>query len=608
MEPIAKLNSYINSAIPYAWDDSESWFEFLGKVLAKVNEIIEKTNDYFDVDIKQFVVDKLNEWKTDGTLNSIVNIVFEDYDTRIDALAAQIEDITLNAKHHFNMIGDGSDETEKFQTALNDSVGKTLFLPKPITYYYIGKVNIPSYTTLVFDEGIEIVGKPLLQAGVGVTTERLINIIGVSNVVIKGNHSIVRLENKSQYNEEWNHIFNINSSNNVYIYDVSANDSGGDGFYVGDLGSIGETPKNINLINCKANNNRRQGLSILTVDGFYAENCAFNNSNGTAPETGVDIEPNLARHKLKNIKFVNCVAQGNLKDGVRIHLRKQNNTSEKIDIELINFVSKNNGFGYSQRDYAGVQGVVNFVNCVSEENKWAGFVERGNEVDSIKTIYSGCKSINDNVVGVNYTTWQYGNGSAFVFMAEKSGQTIGNSYVYDCFVIDTRTPKKIIYAISAYSNSALEDIATDNVFIKNLKADDGVGYLYAYGLTQNTNISITESESDLREKDVASHSGSYRNVYPIDNNVIVTNKGATGAIKHRLTQPFDNLVYRFRVDEPQSVTIDTLNFGILGVPTGSNYISNIPGSYLVLKGTSDGYYVVITMVGEWNAPTEPDPE
>ena len=538
-----------------------------------------------------------------------------DLKTRIDDLenetnaqlaqtTSQLEDITLNARHHFGMVGDGSDETEKFQNALDSSVGKTLFLPKPQEYYYIGKITIPSNTTLVLDEGIEIVGKPLAQEGFSLLTERLINIIDANNVVIKGNHSTIRLENKSQYTQEWNHIFNIQSSTNVYIYDISANDSGGDGFYVGDQESISRAvPKNINLINCKANNNRRQGLSIVSVDGFYAEKCEFNNSRGTAPETGIDIEPSFPNQKLRNIKFVDCSASGNKTDGVRIHLKASNDSTEGISIEFINFKSKNNAFGYSLREFIGVQGIINFDNCISEENKFAGFVERGNEVLSVKTIYSGCKSINDNVNEVSHTTWQYANGSAFAFMAEKSGQTIGNSHVTNCFVIDNRPIKKIRQGIALYSNPALTDIATNKIYIKNLSVGDGIRYLYEYNQTQRINVSITESESELREFAISSHTGNHRSVYPVDNNRILTNKGATSGIFHRLTRPYDNLIYRFRVDEPQSVVIDTYNFGIIGLPYRSHYKSTKQGSYLVLKGTNEGYYFVVSMFGEWNIVT-----
>ncbi len=72
MAPITKLNSYINQVIPYAWDDSESWFEFLAKIQAKVNELVVANNDFFSVDVREYIIDKIDSWKIDGTLAAII--------------------------------------------------------------------------------------------------------------------------------------------------------------------------------------------------------------------------------------------------------------------------------------------------------------------------------------------------------------------------------------------------------------------------------------------------------------------------------------------------------------------------------------------------------
>ena len=72
MKPILKLNSYINSAIPYAWDDSESWFEFLAKLLQKVNELVEASNEYFAVDLVEYTKTRLEIMVSDGSLKAML--------------------------------------------------------------------------------------------------------------------------------------------------------------------------------------------------------------------------------------------------------------------------------------------------------------------------------------------------------------------------------------------------------------------------------------------------------------------------------------------------------------------------------------------------------
>ena len=85
MEPIAKLRSYINSAIPYAWDDSESWFEFLAKLLAKVNELVEANNlnaitlqaflNEYQTNLSDTVASQLETWVSKGHFDVIIDAV-----------------------------------------------------------------------------------------------------------------------------------------------------------------------------------------------------------------------------------------------------------------------------------------------------------------------------------------------------------------------------------------------------------------------------------------------------------------------------------------------------------------------------------------------------
>lgn len=69
---ITKLNFYIQQALPAVYDDSLSFVELLGRVVAKVNELVDSTNDYLNQDLETYVSSKLTEWKNDGTLASII--------------------------------------------------------------------------------------------------------------------------------------------------------------------------------------------------------------------------------------------------------------------------------------------------------------------------------------------------------------------------------------------------------------------------------------------------------------------------------------------------------------------------------------------------------
>jgi len=85
---------------------------------------------------------------------------------------------------------------------------------------------------------------------------------------------------------EWGFGLRTSGASDVAVENVLARDCWGDGFYVGVSSS------SVKLCAVTADNNRRQGLSITSADGVLVRNSVFKNTNGTPPESGIDIEPN----------------------------------------------------------------------------------------------------------------------------------------------------------------------------------------------------------------------------------------------------------------------------------------------------------------------------
>jgi hypothetical protein len=99
-----------------------------------------------------------------------------------------------------------------------------------------------------------------------------------------------------------------------------------DGFYIGadDVTNLSTFPTDIRQIDCGANNSFRNGLSLINSVNFEDYRGAYNNSVGTAPEDGVDCEPNgdVASGDLGNInpRFYHTTANGNSGLGFQIFL------------------------------------------------------------------------------------------------------------------------------------------------------------------------------------------------------------------------------------------------------------------------------------------------
>ncbi|AIF51815.1 right-handed parallel beta-helix repeat-containing protein [Pelosinus sp. UFO1] len=145
-------------------------------------------------------------------------------------------------------------------------------------------------------------------------TYAVFNLSNVENVVIAG----------GTIKGEWGHCIKIiEGCNNIKIDSVITQDGWGDGIYLGSNMTINYL-KNVLVTNVISTNNRRQGLSIVSCDGVIIRDSDFTNQNGTAPESGIGIEPNhWETHKgiaPKNIIIENCLLSGNMEKGFMLRL------------------------------------------------------------------------------------------------------------------------------------------------------------------------------------------------------------------------------------------------------------------------------------------------
>lgn len=72
MAKVDKLEWLIQTAIPSVFDDSLSFYELVSKVLAKLDEIIDQSNEFFGADIEQYVTDILEQYVVDGTMDELI--------------------------------------------------------------------------------------------------------------------------------------------------------------------------------------------------------------------------------------------------------------------------------------------------------------------------------------------------------------------------------------------------------------------------------------------------------------------------------------------------------------------------------------------------------
>ena len=142
---IRNLRFFCQRVLPVVYDDSLSFQELLYKVVAKLNEVINITNDVegqIEAEVKQI----LDEWEADGTLERIINTeIFEDLKI-------------FYIPEDYQAVGDGeTDCTQNFAECMADMDAgpiKMLFIPPGKTYKLTETIAIPEGCT-VFGAGAD---------------------------------------------------------------------------------------------------------------------------------------------------------------------------------------------------------------------------------------------------------------------------------------------------------------------------------------------------------------------------------------------------------------------------------------------------------------------
>ena len=154
---------------------------------------------------------------------------------------------------------------------------------------------------------------------------------------------------------EWGMGISIRGSNNVLIENVAINNMWGDGIYIGST-ELQNFSENIKIINPILNNNRRQGISIISAKKLEINSAVITNTKGTPPQCGIDIEPNNSKESLENIRIINLTTNNNASLGVKIYLKNIMNNISPIDIYFDSLKNVADGFGI--RESNGVRGEI----------------------------------------------------------------------------------------------------------------------------------------------------------------------------------------------------------------------------------------------------------
>lgn len=233
----------------------------------------------------------------------------------------------------FGAKGDGTrDDTAAINAAIQalPAEGGTVFVPAGRYLIDAGRsINLRSNMHLQLDPNAILVCKPNT-----LDKAYVVYAYKVTDVEISGGQVIGDRYGHLGSTGEWGHGVFVRGCQRVTVRDMRLSDCWGDGMSIGAALVFGAAPipcEDIVVSNIVSTNNRRQGLSIGRGTNIVVRDSEFSYSNGTAPECGIDIEPDdpgIADH----VSIENCVLRGNRKYGLLAYKRSQNTTVRRCTV------------------------------------------------------------------------------------------------------------------------------------------------------------------------------------------------------------------------------------------------------------------------------------
>ncbi|HEY0769020.1 MAG TPA: right-handed parallel beta-helix repeat-containing protein [Sphingobacteriaceae bacterium] len=254
--------------------------------------------------------------------------------------------LTVNVKEA-GAVGNGTtDDTWVFNAAIDRVAaegGGTVYVP-PGTYLIDPDVSIlmKSNVKLDFVDTMRII-KVKASANERYNVIRMHN---VSNASIEGGKIMGERYSHMGTTGEWGMGISLYAATNCRVDRTVITDCWGDGIVVGSQNAYNapNESKNIVINEVISRNNRRQGMTIGGVDSLIVSYCKFTHTNGTAPQDGIDIEPD--HNTAQKVHIRNCEIAYNARQGVEL-LAKPTGTAVVKNIYVQNnYIHHNVHSGY----------------------------------------------------------------------------------------------------------------------------------------------------------------------------------------------------------------------------------------------------------------------
>jgi len=230
----------------------------------------------------------------------------------------------------FGACGDGvADDTAAINLALGSSTtvyfpnGRYLINARAVAVTNVcglsGQLKagliVPSNRHLIFDTNASLIVSHTKNS-----SYNAIIAIDETNIEIDGGKLIGDRINQGKRTGEFGYGLVLAGCSNVLIRGFSSVSNWGDGLFLC-CGAVNSGNMGVSLIDCSFSDNRRNNISILAGKKIVIENCALLRAKGTAPQSGIDIEPDMGNllgiaPEVSSVIISNCLIQNNTSSGI----------------------------------------------------------------------------------------------------------------------------------------------------------------------------------------------------------------------------------------------------------------------------------------------------
>lgn len=427
------------------------------------------------------------------------------------------------------------------------------------------------------------------------TIYQMVRVWGCSNVTINGADLDGRRTANAATGGEFGMGIDIRGGSNVRAFNATTNNMWGDGMYVG-LTNTAESTTDLYVEGHRAKNCRRQGLSLVSARRADFVSCVWEDTNGTAPSAGADVEPNGNTAVLEGIRFINCKTKGNEGSGIVIELGAFAGAAAKVvDIEIIGHMDDGSTVGCSVnglKDTGSVKGSIKIKGSVWKNNLNQAFQSVDYHAEGPEIEVSDYTIVDCNRNG--QTSAKY--GSATVVLRD-TGSTrtdpIGNVTFKGASI--TRRSGTILKP--AYFDSVVS--GQDNTFVKKVYFKDPV---HLEGLSSNAlgffgTGGISDAHNSWVEK-LAGTANLSANIYAPVEFADASSNITLSAGQFIAGQP--DIIIRKPNNTSTHDVVGPAAGAFVGLAgTVTRLRSVVGGSYLRLRPMGSDKFLIVERVGAW---------